>query len=354
MSELAGLPTRDTAGHFAILDGWRALSILFVLAGHWLPLGPARWQMNAAIAASGMALFFSLSGFLITHLLLKDDRVAPFLLKRVARIVPLAWAAIIVILLVWDEGRPYALANFLFVANLTPDTLMPGGHHLWSLCVEMQFYVFVALLVFVFGRRALYGLPLLCVAVTGLRIADNQIISIVTWHRVDEILVGACVALWWHHWGAKAQQPEGVRSWLPIVALACLVASANPHAGEFGYLRPYFAALAVGSSLVAIPTFLDRIFVSRSASYVARISYALYVVHGVLTETWLGGKGVDTTSRYALRVPLAACTLVLAHVSTYHFEAFFSRRARRALAKRTDLKKQKKIRSEKVFEPDPK
>lgn len=354
MAEVAGLAPQDPPGHFAVLDGWRALSILFVLAGHWLPLGPANWQMNAAIAASGMALFFSLSGFLITHLLLKDDRVAPFILKRVARIVPLAWAAVIVILLAWDEGRSNALANFLFIANLTPDTLLPGGHHLWSLCVEMQFYVFVALLVFLGGRRALYVLPLLCVAVTLLRIADNQIISIVTWHRVDEILVGACIALWWHHRRAKAQQPRGARRWFPVVALACLVASANPHAGELGYLRPYFAALAVGGSMVAFPTLLNHIFVSRPASYIARISYALYVIHGVLTETWLGGKGVDTIPRYALRVPLAACTLVLAHASTYHFEAFFSRCVRRALAKRTDLKIQKEYQSEKIFEPDPK
>lgn len=335
MSELAGLPTRDTAGHFAILDGWRALSILFVLAGHWLPLGPARWQMNAAIAASGMALFFSLSGFLITHLLLKDDRVAPFLLKRVARIVPLAWAAIIVILLVWDEGRPYALANFLFVANLTPDTLMPGGHHLWSLCVEMQFYVFVALLVFVFGRRALYGLPLLCVAVTGLRIADNQIISIVTWHRVDEILVGACIALWWHHRAATAQQQEGVRSWLPVLALACLVASANPHAGEFGYLRPYFAALAVGGSMAAFPNLLNRILKSTSAGYVAKISYALYMIHGVIGATWLGGEERDKLARYLLRLPLAALTWILAHYSTFFFESYFSKLARKFLVGKT-------------------
>lgn len=333
MGEVAGLATQDPPGHFAVLDGWRALSILFVLAGHWLPLGPAHWQMNAAIAASGMALFFSLSGFLITHLLLKDDRIAPFLLKRLARIVPLAWAAIIVILLVWDEGRPNALANFLFVANLTPDTLMPGGHHLWSLCVEMQFYVFVALLVFLGGRRALYGLPLLCVAVTCLRIADNQIISIVTWHRVDEILVGACIALWWHHRAGAGRLQTGARPWLPVAALVCLIVSANPHLGELGYLRPYFAALAVGSSLVALPTFLDRIFVSRSASYIARISYAVYVLHGLLAETWLGGKETDTLTRYILRLPLALVTWLLAHASTYYYEALFSRWARHFLAR---------------------
>lgn len=334
MSEAPSPEGQDPPGHFAVLDGWRALSILFVLAGHWLPLGPAHWQMNAAIAASGMALFFSLSGFLITHILLKDDRVAPFLLKRVARIVPLAWAAIIVIFLLWDEGRHNVLANFLFVANLTPDKLMPGGHHLWSLCVEMQFYVFVALLVFVGGRRALYGLPLLCAAVTLLRIVDDQIISIVTWHRVDEILVGACIALWWQHRAETERLQTGIRAWIPVAALACLIASANPHLGELGYLRPYFAGLAVAGSLVAFPTSLNHIFVSRPTSYVARISYAVYVFHGCLAETWLGGKEADTLTRYILRLPLALVTWLLAHASTYYYEALFSRWARQFLARR--------------------
>lgn len=328
MTDVSGTSS-DRSGHFAILDGWRALSILFVLAGHWLPLGRASWQMNAAIAASGMAIFFALSGFLITHLLLKDDRAGPFLLKRLARILPLAWAAMAVIALGWSEGRQHIIANLLFVANLTPDTLMRGGHHLWSLCVEMQFYVFVAVLVSVGGRRALYTLPFLCVAITILRIADGEVISIVTWHRVDEILVGGCVALWWHHQERLGRPQAGVTAWLPVAALASLIASANPHLGELGYLRPYFAALAIGGSLMAFPAFIDRIFTSRLVGYIARISYALYVIHGVLTETWLGGERADTLTRYLLRPPLAVCTWILAHVSTNYFESTFSRSARR-------------------------
>ena len=42
------------------------VSIALVLAGHLLPLGPKSWQMNGAVAATGMALFFILSGFLST------------------------------------------------------------------------------------------------------------------------------------------------------------------------------------------------------------------------------------------------------------------------------------------------
>ena len=321
-------------GHLAVLDGWRALSILAVMAGHWLPLGPAGWQMNAAVAASGMALFFCLSGFLIAHFLLEDPRVWPFVVKRVTRIVPLGWAAMLILAIATGAGPLTTGANLLFVANLPPAHLLTGGNHLWSLCVEMQFYALVTVLVGIAGRRALYLLPLLCLAVTALRITDSQIISIVTWHRLDEILAGSCVALIWHYRGMRPQTGRGMATWLPAAALALLVIAANPHSGAMGYARPYLAALAIGASLHAFPPALERIFASAPARYVARISYALYVIHGMLTATPLGGEDAGKVARYLLRVPLIGVTFLLAHLSTRYFEAFFTRAARSYLGRR--------------------
>ena len=76
-----------------LLDGWRGISISLVLAGHLLPLGPKSLQINPTATAAGMAMFFILSGFLITSLLLRDDHIGRFLVRRFARIVPLAWLA---------------------------------------------------------------------------------------------------------------------------------------------------------------------------------------------------------------------------------------------------------------------
>jgi hypothetical protein len=59
-----------TQERFVVLDGWRAISILMVLAAHLLPLGPKVFQLNVAAGLFGMVLFFNLSGFLITHFLL--------------------------------------------------------------------------------------------------------------------------------------------------------------------------------------------------------------------------------------------------------------------------------------------
>ena len=72
--------------HLAVLDGWRGISILFVLAAHLLPLGPKTWKLNSMAGPMGMALFFTLSGFLITRFLLDNVRVTDFLIRRLCRI----------------------------------------------------------------------------------------------------------------------------------------------------------------------------------------------------------------------------------------------------------------------------
>lgn len=320
----AGIGARvpDTGpGRIDVLDGWRALSILLVLAGHWLPM-PRALQANAMVAAAGMALFFALSGFLITRLLLRDPRPAPFLARRIFRVVPLAWAAMLILVLVDGAGPREALANFLFYANLPPAQLLHGGQHLWSLCVEVQFYLVAALLAALLGRRGVWLFPLLALGVTGLRIAAEQPISIVTWHRVDEILSGGTVALLLslpgvHRIGRK------VPAWACLACLALLLVAAHPLSGPLQYLRPYFSAGVIGCSILATPGWLVRWLTGRAARYIAAVSYAVYVIHGMLTATWLGGEEASKPVRYALRPLLVASTFALAHLSTFHFEKHF-------------------------------
>jgi peptidoglycan/LPS O-acetylase OafA/YrhL len=308
-------------GRVAILDGWRAASILSVLAGHWFPLGPGSWQLNASFATSGMALFFCLSGFLITQLLLRDQRVGAFLIRRLARIVPLAWAGMLALALI-PANWPYLLENLGFIANLPPIHLLQGGNHLWSLCVEVQFYAVVALIVLVAGRRGLYALPLLALVVTGLRIMAGESHSIVTWHRVDEILAGATLAL-----VANVHRPGETTlrlpSWTPLALWLLLLASAHPDLPTLQYARPYIAALTIGTSLYVAPEWFRRIWTGTGARYVAEISYALYVVHGILSITWLGAEDGTKVERYVRRPLLVLATWAVAHVSTFYYEQRF-------------------------------
>src|SRR5579864_2417844 len=87
--------TRIRHERIPILDGWRAVSILAVLGAHLLPIGPKWLHLNDEAGAFGMALFFTLSGFLIVSFLDAGMPVKTFLLKRCARVVPLSWAAMI-------------------------------------------------------------------------------------------------------------------------------------------------------------------------------------------------------------------------------------------------------------------
>lgn len=309
--------TEKGAHRFAMLDGWRACSILLVLAGHLFPLGPARFRMNEAVAASGMVLFFILSGFLITRFLSENADLRVFVIRRFFRIVPVAWLAMLIVLgMAGADGHAY-LTNLLFVANLPTISLVHGGSHLWSLCVEMQFYVGIALLVAVTGRRGLYLVPLICLGVTVYRASVGAEIDIVTWRRVDEILAGGILALayggWFGAWPAWLLGRVNVYLMLPV-----LLASAHPAFGPLNYARPYIAMLTVGASLYNSPPLLRRLFETRAMAYIATVSYAVYIIHGVLRITWLdeGSKLI----RYAKRPLLLAATFALAHLSTFYYE----------------------------------
>ena len=316
-----------------VLDGWRGISIALVMWGHLLPAGPRGSGMNDAVAGTGMAIFFILSGFLITSGLLRDARVVPFMVRRLARIVPLAWMAMGVTLLCSAVGDPVVwLRHLAFAANVAPITLTEYTSHFWSLCVEVQFYAGVALLVALGGRRALWVLPAVALAITAWRVHDQRLMAIDTQYRVDEILAGCILALAYDRW--QTRWPAGLSSaWVPALWLV-LLASAHPATGPLNYLRPYLAMGMVAASLSIGPVGLvARALHSAPLAYLARISYALYVLHGGLRWTWLG-TGDTTLVKYLKRPLLFAATFALAHLSTTRFEARFIDGARAWIQRR--------------------
>lgn len=317
--EMDQRPQQSRAAHrFAMLDGWRALSILLVLGGHLLPLGPKWLRLNEAVAAMGMAIFFTLSGFLITRFLAAEGAtIRSFVVRRFFRIVPLSWLVCIIVLPLNRAPAGVYVPHFLFYANLPPGWLLTTTSHLWSLCVEMQFYVGIALVVAVLGRRGLYLIPIMCVGVSVLRIITGTEISIVTWLRVDEILAGGTVALAYSGWFGPGPMNLAARFNVYLMLPLLLLAS-HSAGGPFDYLRPYVASAMVAASLVSAPPLLARLFEHRMTGWIASISYALYIIHGVLMHTWLGTG--DLFEKYMKRPLLIALTFLLAHLSTYKFE----------------------------------
>ena len=317
--------TRSAPARLAVLDGWRAVSILLVLAAHLLPLGPKAWRLNETAGTMGMALFFILSGFLITTFLLDRPDPRAFLIRRMFRILPLAWITMAFALALRHAPAGHWAAHGLFYANLPPFWLYDVTGPLWSLCVEIHFYLAVALLVALRGPGGLALLPWAGLAVTALRVATGTPLSIVTHLRVDEILAGAALALAhragdpaeaararWHAWLRPA---TSVWPWLAVVGLA---ASAHPALPWLNYARPYLAALCVGATLVHRHARAAAMLRHRGLAYIAAISFALYLLHPLLVHSWLGSGA--TLERYAKRPALLAALWLLAHLSTFHLE----------------------------------
>lgn len=318
------------SGRFEVLDGWRGISILVVLACHLLPIGPNRWHLNGPAGLFGMAIFFCLSGFLITTFLLRNGDLKDFLIRRICRIVPLSWLALPFGLWLAHARASLWLPNFLFVANYPPYQLTPVTFHFWSLCVEMQFYAAVALLYGIFGRRGLLiGIPLGAAAITGYRIYTHAYSGFATYMRLDEILAGGILALAYAGKLGTAL-PAVIRrlNWIVMVAVlsaACLTIGGN-------YARPYIAAALVGCTLMQPDSSARRLLSSRWLAYVAEISYALYVVHPILDATWLGSGG--KLVEYSKRPLLFAAIWLAAHASTRYYESRWI-----ALGKRYSLKR---------------
>ena len=317
----------------AMLDGWRAISIAMVLAAHMLPLGPKAWKMNASIAANGMAIFFTLSGFLIVSILQRDPDVVCFIIRRFARILPLAWLALIITFMVKGAVAVQWIANFLFYANLPPFFLVNWTSHYWSLDLEMQFYVAIAATVAVLGRRGLLVIPAAALAVTALRVVTGSEISIVTWLRADEIFAGGMLALIIQ--GKPVSRANLILAKLPFSLFVLLfLLSTRPEFGPLAYARPYLTSTMVGITILR-PVFLTPLLLSRPAAYLAKISYAVYIIHHLTLWGWLGsGKGL---LKYSKRPLSFLITFGLAHFSTFYFEKpvnDWSHRVARARQKR--------------------
>jgi peptidoglycan/LPS O-acetylase OafA/YrhL len=302
-----------------VLDGYRAASILLVMAGHMLPLGPKWLRLNETIAATGMTMFFSLSGFLIASQLMQYEGVQVFLVRRFARILPLAILYTTLAYLIFSFQPATFLFTNLFVVNYLTQYLGPGNGHFWSLCVEVQFYLGAALVVTLWGRSAVWLAWPACIIVTLLRIEAGAEISINTHLRVDEILVGSCLATTYAIW-SKWRHSSML---LLVGAFAATAITCWPAADWLQYFRPYFTAFLF-LTVARLPpvSFPYSILVSSTSRYIAKISYALYIIHPATTHGILDSDNVYV--KYFLKRPISIVfTFSLAHLSTFYWESLW-------------------------------
>lgn len=162
------------------LDGLRALSIIIVLIGHaGLVSGHPRWlEPLKTIGVIGVELFFAISGFIITLLMVRErDRtgrlnLAHFWARRALRILPPLMAMSIGVAIASDTGVlswswPSFLSAWTFTHNLQIYRTDWFFGHTWSLSMEEQFYAIWPMLFVRFYARRACTLSLLAVIATA-------------------------------------------------------------------------------------------------------------------------------------------------------------------------------------------
>jgi len=306
--------------HWPALDGMRALAVLAVVGIH-IGVLPGGYL--------GVDVFFVLSGFLITSLLIREwdsrkGRISfrSFYARRILRLFPalacVVLAAVVLALVLDVAGgagdRPYARAtlgaipwvglfvsNFAFTLHPGTDTLTLGAlGHTWSLAVEEQFYLlWPAVLVLILRRRisrssVALSLAALAVAEMIYRMVMAHVdygynhIYYGTDTHSDGLLIGCALAFWMASGKVSAlHMREGrlikAASWLGVAVLMILFVSGSRAAASVDITMAVLASgvIVAGIALGKTPAPLGRLFCSGWAVLIGRRSYGLYLWHCV-------------------------------------------------------------------------
>lgn len=319
------------------LDGLRGLAVLMVVLAHVV-------LSTAPLGIAGVAIFFVLSGYLITQVILTARARGQWSLARflAARVVRLAPALLVMVTLsvagwllsggAWSETAWHAIASMLYLENIFHGQFS-GPHmfsHTWSLAVEEQFYLLwpLALPFVVRARRPmlLLGGAIIVSMVVRLWLAlsTHPIIEYVSSASLPAnafaLLVGCLLAI-----DPPAVRAGRVQRSVPIVGLAVILAAAIAFASNpplsvvlLPILVAVVAPFVVAFALPGVP--LLEVSWLR---FVGRISYALYLWHFpvlVLTDQMYGGPSA---------LPALALSFALATASTLWLEEPLRRAWRR-------------------------
>lgn len=371
------MTTFSSARHLPALDGVRGWAILLVMIFHLAVLNPATpfqhgFYSVIAVGWVGVELFFVLSGFLITGILL-DSRETPhyfrnFYARRVLRIFPLFYAVAIFsfVILPWLPLPPEKAARFgtvgddqwmywLFLTNFAIASFGDFRHGImdvtWSVAIEEQFYIFWPAIVLLLRRRALMALCIAIVALSPLlRVAalandfSYVAIYVLTPLRLDGLAAGALLAILIRSDRAAAWLTLRLAAGLAlggaaIFALAVWLAGTTdpfaPYIQPIGFsgLVLLFSGAVVAALRAAPGSAVGAVFGNRFVRTFGKYSYCLYLIHlpirAAFRDLWLkpasfaaypGGAMVGQIVFYLV---VGSVTLAVAWLSYHLFEKRF-------------------------------
>lgn len=298
------------------LDGIRGLAILLVLVVHTYYRGPDINPGKVLSATlefgwSGVELFFVLSGYLITSILLRErsgrGALKKFWINRIARIFPLYFVLLFLLLFASYASVPEKIEEslrnfrsnffiyFFFMSNFSELLALDidGANKIlgpvWSLAIEQQYYlVWPIIMVFATKNFARWALMMayFCSFSFRLFIASPETATLVyhtTFLHPDGIIVGSLIALW-------RKELISISRYWPLIWLAilsCLLALffvagtthySDPNVQKYGYpLISSFYAISILCILGSGQ--LGRIFEGRILTLFGRYSYSIYLLH---------------------------------------------------------------------------
>jgi peptidoglycan/LPS O-acetylase OafA/YrhL/lysophospholipase L1-like esterase len=345
------------------LDGLRAIAVLAVIAYHLnLPWAPG--------GLLGVGVFFTLSGYLITDLLLtRYDTVGrldlgQFWLRRARRLLPALVAMLIVVTAwttVWHPSRLSSLRSGVFAAlGYVSNWQLIGQHvsyfaqfgppaplgHLWSLAIEEQFYLVWPWLLMLGlwlearrghdsllrGRLALYALGLAAVSALLMAVLYHPGFATTrvydgTDTRAFGLLIGAALAMVWRARWLRADVPSGTRILLNAVGglalLKILLMAHSTAPSAPGMYRGGLVLLSVATAVVVAATVhpgssMSRLLGVAPLRWIGVRSYGIYLWHFPVIALATGTVGAPMTIwRAAFQIGL---TVTLAALSWRYVE----------------------------------
>jgi len=305
------MPIPPSTRHHAALDGFRGVAIVLVMWSHFITAGDIVDKSNAFFrflhgGFVGVDMFFVLSGFLITGILLDAPKTGAryfsvFYLRRAVRIFPLYYAVLIGVFLTRPAGPDSPWWYWLFASNigatLKHDWLVspPGVNlsHLWSLAVEEQFYLVWPLLVRCLQKSSLEKICLACLVIApvvhfALHFSGNPVGAyLFTATRLNTLAAGAWLAILyrdpirWDHWMARAPMIAAITG---VVMLAGILFPEQVSLVPFSPL--FWGGLLMLALRSASPVW--RQLSKRGWVIFGKFSYGLYLLH-YLFDPWLKG-----------------------------------------------------------------
>jgi peptidoglycan/LPS O-acetylase OafA/YrhL len=319
-------PNGAPLGYMMQLDGLRCLAVLAVMFEHFFPTNV---RLDVIWGRLGVRLFFVLSGFLITSLLLQCKKlsdtgqqtrlfsVRQFYFRRFLRIIPLFYASIVVMSLLGPpEVARSAPWHFAYLSNIYAALpLHEAGltSHFWSLAVEEQFYFMWPWLILFVPWRILPAIICMgCAVGPGYRLCgvmfgwSHQTTLWLTPACLDTLSLGSLLA--YLMIGGHLSQ-EQLRKWsigaLLIGLITLIYAYSQPRTHPFMIIMGDVGCGMTFSSLVYFASigrtgFLGRILQLPPIVYLGKISYGIYIIHffvPYLYRTFLIPAGLPDTGQ---------------------------------------------------------